>query len=127
MAAVALGVTALALGLLMVSAEVRVRQARVQWAADAAALAAAAEVVAGPADGGSRAVAAATELAEANGARLLSITVVGSDPAGADVPGMGSTTGVGASAAISPTVVVEVASGRLRASAGAARYAVVTP
>ncbi|MEM9566260.1 MAG: hypothetical protein AAGA93_26805 [Actinomycetota bacterium] len=127
--AVALGVAALALTLLVISAEVRVRQARLQWAADAAALAAAAEVVAGPVDGGPGAVAAATDAAEANGARLVSIASIAvpeADAAGSTVPGMGTTAGFGASTAISPTVVVVVASGRLRASAGAARHAVAT-
>lgn len=117
--AIVVGGVALALALVVVSAVYRVRVARAQWAADAAARAAAAEVVAGAADGGPVARAAAERVAAANGGRLVSADVVG---------GAGSDYDLGPERRdllpVSPVVVIEVERSGVRARAGAARFAV---
>jgi hypothetical protein len=63
-------------------------------------------------------------VAEANGARLVSIEVV-DRPAGPDPTS--SQIGIRDAAPISPTVAVEVELGGIRARAAAARYAVGDP
>lgn len=120
MGAVLLGSVSLALALVLVSAEVRVRMARAQWAADAAALAAAADLVAGRDGGGSAARRSAVELSEANGARLVSIELL--DREIDDLA-----TGTNRPLALSPTVVVTVELDGVTARAGAGRFAVDQP
>ena len=117
--AVMLGGIALGLVLVVVSAEVRVRTARAQWAADGAARAAAAEVVpaSGPSPVPSSAGRAAAEVAEANGARLVSIEVI-------DRVRPPPVVGTTAPLAVSPTVVVTVELAGIEARAAAARFAV---
>ena len=118
--AIVLGGMALALSVLLVQAQHRVRLAQAQWAADGSALAAAAEVVAGPSDGGSEAGRAASAVARANGASVVSIVVIG-QPSGTSHPGINDST------PISPTVSVEVELHGVRARAAAARFAVIDP
>lgn len=125
--AIVLGGLVLALSLVLVQGQYQARLARAQWAADGAARAAAAEVVSGVGVGGvsgSAARRAATVVAEANGARLVSIEVV-DRPAGPDLTS--SQIGIRVAAPISPTVAVEVELGGIRARAAAARYAVGDP
>ena len=118
--AIVLGGVVLALSVIVVRAEYRVRVAQAQWAADAAALAAAAEVVSALDGGGPEARRAATRLAEANGARLVSTELI-------DRPGPRSHPGIDESTPISPTIAVEVELGGVRARAAAARFAVAEP
>lgn len=129
--ALALGVVVLGLTLVVVGAEARVRVARALWAADSAARAAAAVVVPDGSDGGARARRSARALAEANGARLVSIEIRSADGRSGEANGpdltMGTADGVGTVQPISPTVVVEVSIGRIRATAGAARFAMTGP
>lgn len=122
--AIVLGGVALALSLVMVQGQHQARVAQAQWAADAAARAAAAEVVPDAAGGGLEAQRAATVVAEANGARLVSIEVVERP----ERPGQTSSqAGIRESAPISPTVAVQVDLGGIRAWAAAARFAVEVP
>ena len=115
--AIVLGGVALALSLILVQAQHRVRVAQAQWAADGAARAAAAEVVPGLDGGGAPARDAALRVARPNGARLIEIGVI-------DQGSGTSQTGNGPYLAVSPKVVVEVEVGGLRARAAAARFAV---
>ena len=91
-----------------------------QWAADAAALAAAADLVAGLEGGGAPARLAAVEVGAANGARLVSIELV-------ETTTDGLASGTTAPVAISPTVVVVIELGGITARAGAGRFAVDRP
>ncbi len=116
--AIMLATVALALGLVLVQAQHRVRVARAQWAADGSALAAASDVVAGPDAGGSLARAAAVSVAEANGARVVSIQVTNQASSHHGIDGV---------TPISPTVVVEIELDGVVASAAAARFAVAGP
>lgn len=111
--AVVLGTIALALAVLTVGAGQRTQLARAQWAADGAARAAAAEVVAGDSDRARRVAAA---VAEANGARLVALSV---RPAGRPSGSPGDR-----ALPVSPTVVVEVEIGSSHAVAAAGRFAV---
>lgn len=115
--AIVLGTVALALSLIVVQTGYRVRVARAQWAADGSALAAAADVV-GSDGGGPQARQAAAAVAEANGARLVSIEVLDRDS---------SQHGIDEPTPISPTVLVEVELAGIRARAAAARFAVAEP
>ncbi len=116
--AIVLGTVALALSLIVVQAQYRVRVARAQWAADAAALAAANDVVAGADGGGPVARAAARSVAGANGARLVSIGMSNSASSHRGIEGV---------TMISPTVVVEIELEGVVAQAAAARFAVPEP
>ncbi len=116
--AIVLGTVALALSLILVQAQYRVRVARAQWAADGSALAAASDVVAGPEAGGPVARQAAVSVAEANGARLVSIEVTNQASSHRGIDGV---------TPISPTVVVEVELDGVVARAAAARFAVAEP
>ncbi len=120
LAALVLGGLVLALVLVVVSTEVRVRMARAQWAADGSARAAAVDLVPGRPGGGSTARRSAAEVAGANGARLVSIEVV-------DPPAVGPEAGTTRSLVISPTVVVTVELDGIEARAAAARFAVEHP
>lgn len=104
----------LAGGVVVATARHHVRSVEAQWAADAAALAAAS--VASESDG----IAAATRLAEANGGRLIGLSVA-ADPALVGV-GAGSV-GPGVEPP-SRVVVVEVELDGVRARAAAARFLV---
>lgn len=106
--AVLMVAAALVVAVIVVTTEQAVRAARAQWAADAAALAAA-SAGAGAAD----AEQVARDLAEANGATLVSLLV-------APDPGMASQ--VGERRAASPVVVVRVDYGGISARAAARRF-----
>jgi Flp pilus assembly protein TadG len=112
----------LALTLVMVATMYRVRVARAQWAADAAARAAAAEVTAGHDDGGPAARRAAGRVAAANGATLVTIGLGDGTAAG-----YAGDAGSGAPWPVSPVVLIEVELDGVRASSGAARFAVPAP
>jgi uncharacterized membrane protein len=104
----------LSVAVIQATTERYTRLARAQWAADAAALAAAASGPSGTDEVAARAVA------EANGASLLGLGV---GPAGSEGPvsiGDGSTP-------LSPVVVVEVEFEGVRARAAARRFAVEAP
>jgi len=116
--AIVLGTVALALSLIVVQAQYRVRVARAQWAADGSALAAASDVVAGADGGGPVARQAASAVAAANGARLVSIEVSNS---------ASSHRGIDDVTPISPTVVVAIELDGVVARAAAARFAVSEP
>lgn len=116
--AIVVGTVALALTLVVVGATVRVRTARAQWAADAAARAAAAEVSAGTDDGGAAAREAAERLAEANGGRLVGVDLLDGPAIDYDRP-----PGRHEPLPVSPVIVVEVDVAGARARAGAARFA----
>ncbi|MGH1489149.1 MAG: hypothetical protein ACRBK7_07100 [Acidimicrobiales bacterium] len=104
--AVVLLVLAMVTGTIGLATQHYVRLARAQWAADAAALASAAVGLSGSDIDSARA------LAEANGAELVSVSVV--DPTGGS--GAGPTP-------LSSVVVVEVELGGLRARSAARRFA----
>jgi hypothetical protein len=87
-----------------------VRAARAQWAADAAALAAA-----GVGPTSLEAESVAREVAEANGATLLTLVI-------APESGSDSGVGVGQRQAASPVVVIEVDYGGVIAQAAARRF-----
>lgn len=114
--AIVFGAVGLSLALTVVIAGHGVRSAGAQWAADAAALAEAAEPGSGSA------------VARANGARVVSVERVdgpaGSHPAGPPGGGAGRWTGP---IPMSPVVVIEVERAGLRARAAAAAYALEKP
>ena len=114
----------LAIVLIGVTARHEVRSAKAQWAADAAALAAAAV---GVADGGD---AAAVTVAEANGARVVSVSVFDATAVKKDRSSESrSERNLFASAGAGrwPVVVVRVDYGGLRASAAAQRVTARNP
>jgi hypothetical protein len=117
--AIVMGAIALALTLVVLSATVRIRVARAQWAADAAARAAAVEAVAGTDDGGAAAMEAAERLAEANGGRLVGVNLLDGPAMDYDRP-----PGRHEPLPVSPVIVVEIDVAGARARAGAARFAV---
>ncbi len=131
LALVAVGVV-IATGLITVTADRHIRTARAQWAADAAALAAATVGVdsggAGTGSGpnpGPDAVAAAKALAEANGARLISIGVVAGPSASS---GSGQQTGNAVGATIMRSIVViRVEYGGVQAESAAQRLITGNP
>lgn len=124
--AIALVGVVLATTLIVAQTSYRVRLAQAQWAADASAKAAAAHVVAGSDGGGAPARTAASDLAEANGGRLVSVRIIDPDP-GLPLRGGSSQPGIDDSTPISPTAIVEVEVDGVRARAAAARFAVTEP
>lgn len=120
--AIVLGGVVLALVLLLAGTAHRVRVARVQWAADAAARAAAAEVVAGSTGGGEAAHRSADRLARANGARLVELSLV-------EIPGLDPISSGDADGAVpaSPSVVVTVVADGVEARSAAGRFAIIPP